>query len=72
MADQLDSASPPQSTVSTQPRVNRHLDGDEVLTALKTVCDSLRYSAGFKDKGEAPETGKTIILIIYKSEFRVI
>ena len=62
MADQLDSATPPQSTeISTQPRVNRHLDGDEVLSALATVCDSLRYSAGINKNRETPGTGKTII-----------
>ena len=65
MADQLDSATPPQSTdISTQPRVNRHLDGDEVLSALKTVCDSLRYSAGIYAKRETQGTGKAIILLI--------
>ena len=62
MADQLDSATPPQSTeISTQPRVNRHLDGDEVLSALSTVCDSLKYSAGLYKNRETSGAGKTNI-----------
>ena len=63
LADLIDSATPPQSTDTTaQPRVARHLDGDEVLSALQTVCDSLKYSAGiYEAKREAQGTGKAII-----------
>ena len=66
MADLIDSATPPQTTEPTaQPRVARHLDGDEVLSALQTVCDSLKYSAGINEsRRDAQGTGKAIIYII--------
>ena len=65
MADLTDSALPPtQPTEPTaQPRASHHLTGDEVLSALQMVCDSLKdHSAGIKDlRQNANGTGKTFI-----------
>ena len=61
MADLTDSALP-----ATQPAASHHLTGDEVLSALKMVCDSLNdHSTSINDlKKDANETGKTFIYII--------
>ena len=62
MADHQDSATPPASEIpSTQPRVNRHLDGDEILTAFASIRDSLLYSTGANKNKETSEAGKNNI-----------
>ena len=61
MADQFDSATPPATEISTQPRVGRHLDGDEILAAFASIRDSFRYSAGLNKDRETSGAGKTNI-----------
>ena len=61
MADQFDSATPPATEIPTQPRVGRHLDGDEILAAFASIRDSFIHSAGFNKQREASGAGKTNI-----------
>ena len=62
MADQQDSATPPATDIpSTQPRVSRHLDGDEILAAFASIRDSFMYSAGINKDKETSGAGKNII-----------
>ena len=62
MADQQDSATPPATEIpSTQPRVSRHLDGDEILAAFASIRDSFMYSAGINKDKETSGAGKTNI-----------
>ena len=61
MEDHQDSATPPSSGIPTQPRVNRHLDADEILTAFASIRDSLMASAGMNKDRESSRAGKNII-----------
>ena len=62
MEDHRDSATPPATEIpTTQPRVNRHLDGDEILAAFASIRDSFIYSAGINKDKESSRAGKNII-----------